>query len=206
MKTEIDKWWAHGSADSTLRLNYPLDENSIVFDLGGFRGAFAENIYNKYKSNIYIFEPLPNFINEIRGKFKENNKVRVFDYGVGGKTEDLVMVISEDASYLVSHREVENIEGKNTSTVKIKSFKDAYDETEVDKIDLMKINVEGAEYEIMQNIFDNDLVSKINNFQIQFHNVTNDSERLLLDIREKLSETHTLDWKFDWVWENWSLK
>ena len=205
MKTEIDAWWK-SNAEDTLRVSYPLNEDSIVFDIGGCRGTFTEKIYNKYKSNIYIFEPLSKFINEIKGTFKENNKVRVFDYGVSGKTGDLDLVVSEDASYLISHRDVEDTEGRDIETVKIKSFKDAYDETGVDKIDLMKINVEGAEYEIMQNIFDNDLVSKINNFQIQFHDITDDSERLVLDIREKLSETHNLDWKFDWVWENWSLK
>tara|TARA_R100000030_G_scaffold57706_1_gene43443 strand:- start:1199 stop:1816 length:618 start_codon:yes stop_codon:yes gene_type:complete len=205
MKTEIDAWW-ESNAENTLRLNYPLNEDSIVFDLGGCRGTFAEKIYNKYESNIYIFEPLSKFIKEIKKTFKENNKVRVFDYGVSGKTGDLDLVVSEDASYLISHRDVEDADGRDIETVKIKSFKDAYDETGVDKIDLMKINVEGAEYEIMQNIFDNDLVSKINNFQIQFHDITDDSERLVLDIREKLSETHNLDWKFDWVWENWSLK
>ena len=205
MRQEIDEWWA-AKGDQTLRISYPLDEDSIVFDLGGFKGKYAEQIHKKYKSNIYIFEPLPRFITLIKENFQGNDKVRVFDYGIGGKTEDLNLVISEDASYLISPREVENTEGMEIETVKIKSFKDAYDETGVDKIDLIKINVEGAEYEIMQNIFDNDLVSKIDNFQIQFHNVTDDCERLLLDIREKLSETHSLDWKFDWVWENWSLK
>lgn len=205
MKWEIDKWWA-AKGDQTLRISYPLNKDSIVFDLGGYEGKYAEKIHKKYNSNIYIFEPLPRFTTIIQERFQGNDKVRVFDYGIGGKTEDLNLVISEDASYVTSYREVKNTDNLEIEKVKIKSFKDAYDETGVDKIDLMKINVEGAEYEIMQNIFDNDLVSKIDNFQIQFHNITDDSERLLLDIREKLSETHSLDWKFDWVWENWSLK
>lgn len=205
MRQEINEWWL-AKGDQTLRVSYDLNQDSVVFDLGGFKGKYAEQIYNKYESNIYIFEPLPKFITMIRENFEGNNKVRVFDYGIGGKTEDLNLVVSKDASYLISPRGVENTDGLEIEKVKIKSFKDAYDETGVDKIDLMKINVEGAEYEIMQNIFDNDLVSKIDNFQIQFHNITDDSERLLLDIREKLSETHSLDWKFDWVWENWSLK
>ena len=205
MRQELDEWWS-AKGDQTLRVSYNLKQDSVMFDLGGFEGKYSEQIYKKYKPNIYIFEPLPKFITMIRENFEGNNKVRVFDYGIGGKTEDLNLAVSEDASYLISPRGVENTDGLEIEKVKIKSFKDAYDETGVDKIDLMKINVEGAEYEIMQNIFDNDLVSKIDNFQIQFHNINDDSERLLLDIREKLSETHSLDWKFDWVWENWSLK
>lgn len=40
--------WATDKGDSTHRLNYDLDENSIVFDVGGYLGKWAELIYAKY--------------------------------------------------------------------------------------------------------------------------------------------------------------
>jgi len=205
MRQEIDEWWA-AEGDKTLRISYRLNSNSVVFDLGGYEGDYSNKIYSKYKSNIYVFEPLPKFSSLIKSKFENNEKIRVFDYGVGGKTEELELAISDDASYLVSPRSIENVDNLVIEKVKIKSFNDAYDETGVDNIDLLKINVEGAEYDIMQNIFDNNLTTKINNFQIQFHNINENSEKMLLDIRRKLSKTHSQDWCFNWVWENWSLK
>ena len=90
--------------------------------------------------------------------------------------------------------------------VKVKSFKDAYDAMRVDTIDLLKINVEGAEYDIMQNIFESGLTSKIDNYQIQFHHISPECEDLLNNIRNELSKTHKQDWNYEWVWENWSLK
>ena len=37
------------------------------------------------------------------------------------------------------------------------------------KIDLLKINIEGGEYEVLENLIENDLIKNIDNIQIQFH-------------------------------------
>ena len=44
---EVAKFLAE-RGDYTLRLNYNLDKDSIVIDAGGYKGWFAENIYNNY--------------------------------------------------------------------------------------------------------------------------------------------------------------
>jgi FkbM family methyltransferase len=205
MRQEINEWW-ECKGDQTLRECYPLNEYSVIFDLGGFDGNFSQTMYSKYKSNIYVFEPHPEFVSIIRDKFKDNEKVKVFDYGVGGKTENLQLVSCNESSYIIPQTKVNNTSNKIFQNISIKSFKNVYDEMKVNNIDLLKINVEGSEYDIMQNIFDNDLTTKINNFQIQFHKINDKSEKLLLDIRTELSKTHKQDWCFNWVWENWSLK
>lgn len=203
--TEVQKWFSV-NGDQTLRLNYPLNEDSVVVDLGGYEGQFAYNIYQKYNCNVYVFEPFLSYYKSIDSRFKNNEKIRVYDYGVSGKTENLHIVDSNDGSYILESREVENIANLKIETVKVKSFKEAYEEIGVDTIDLLKINVEGSEYDIMKNIFDSNLTSKINNYQIQFHHLSSECDKLLYDIREELSKTHKQDWNYEWVWENWSLK
>ena len=42
---EIATKWVEDKGDETLRLDYSLTEDSIVFDLGGYRGDFAEAIH-----------------------------------------------------------------------------------------------------------------------------------------------------------------
>jgi hypothetical protein len=49
--------WFNDRGDQTHRLNYELDANSVVFDLGGYEGEWARDIYCLYGSFIYIFEP-----------------------------------------------------------------------------------------------------------------------------------------------------
>ncbi len=43
--SEIGKW-RKANGDGTLRLNYPLTPDSVVFDLGGYVGDWAQQIHN----------------------------------------------------------------------------------------------------------------------------------------------------------------
>ena len=40
--------WFKDNGDKTHRLNYNLNEKSIVFDLGGYEGQWASDIFSKY--------------------------------------------------------------------------------------------------------------------------------------------------------------
>jgi hypothetical protein len=77
---------------------------------------------------------------------------------------------------------------------------------EIKNIDLIKINIEGGEYDLLDFILENNLQTQINNFQIQFHKMFDDCEIRRNNIREKLSETHTLTYDYTFVWENWEKK
>ena len=74
-----------------------------------------------------------------------------------------------DGSSLVEVQRFSEEENMPVSSVEVRSFSEVYDELNFDVIDLLKINVEGSEYEILENIFENNYTTKIKNFQIQFH-------------------------------------
>ncbi|MBA7576805.1 hypothetical protein ES708_18647 [subsurface metagenome] len=39
--------WFEIKGDETLRLDYNLDKNSIVFDIGGYKGQWSSEIFSK---------------------------------------------------------------------------------------------------------------------------------------------------------------
>jgi len=71
------KNWLIVKGDETLRLNYPLSRNSIVFDLGGYKGQWASDVYSRYLCTIYVFEPVKEFFEKIKDKFSKNSKIKV---------------------------------------------------------------------------------------------------------------------------------
>ena len=204
-RTELQEWH-HIGGDKIYRYNYELDENSVVFDLGGYEGLFTSNIYKIFRCNTYIFEPSDRFCSRIKTRFTGKDKVRIFNYGLSGKNEMLTLVHANDSSYILESREQKSVGNAYLENVELKSFKEVYQTLDVDIIDLMKINIEGGEYELLEHILDVGLVSKIKNLQIQFHDIFPDSLSIVNSIRERLKETHKQDWKFEWAWENWSLK
>ncbi len=202
--TEIDRWY-QDNGDYTLRLNYPLNENSVVFDCGGYKGDFAELIYNKFGCNVYIFEPYTPLYDLIVKRFCNNEKIKVYNYGIFDETTVSKIDYLDDASTL-SDINIHDEKNNDSHIVNLKSFADVYNELKIDVIDLLKLNVEGSEFKILQNIFDNDLQNKIINFQIQFHKKVENSENLISKIRENLLKSHIQTWNYEWVWENWSIK
>ena len=71
----------------------------------------------------------------------------------------------------------------------------------------MKINIEGAEYKLLDRIIDTGLINNINHLQIQFHkkDIENPEYKREKAI-SKLSETHNNIWSYYYVWERWSNK
>jgi hypothetical protein len=77
----VKNWFAdHG--DETLRPDYPLDQTSIVFDVGGYRGDYADAIHKKYGCHIYVFEPVQIFYNECVKRFSNNENISCLNYGL----------------------------------------------------------------------------------------------------------------------------
>ncbi len=90
--------WFKVNGDQTLRLDYDLNENSIVFDLGGYKGEFASEIFNKYGSKIYVFEPILVFYDIIKSKFSDLPKIQAFHFGLGSKNEKMKISLTDNSS------------------------------------------------------------------------------------------------------------
>mgnify|MGYP006245289443 CR=1 FL=1 len=52
-RNEIGRWF-RDRGDDTHNLNYNLNEESVVMDLGGYTGVWAQQIINKYNPRMYI--------------------------------------------------------------------------------------------------------------------------------------------------------
>ena len=193
--------WYRDKGDEYLRLEYNLNEDSIVFDIGGYVGDFAEKISKKFGCKIYLFEPSQSFYKKCLERFKDNKNILCFNYGVGNLNGDFVLSNDNEASS--TKRKISDKEGEK---IKIKKISDIIEEQRVNNIDLMKINIEGGEYDLLPFIINENLISKINNIQVQFHNFIPNAVKKREEITNLLKNTHKNDWSYYFVWENWSLK
>lgn len=198
------QYWGMYS-DHKETVTYPLTEDSTVLDVGGYRGTWSQDIIDRYNPHVYIFEPIKEFFSTCQFRFRDNPKVKVFNFGLGGKNSRATL----------------KKQGMNTSAVREEMPKDCVfgdpvpeevevrDITEVfpfDKVDLVSLNCEGAEYEVLQRLIDTDLIGRINHLQIQFHDFFPDAKALRGKIREELSERFTEQFNHDFVWEGWKSK
>ena len=192
--------WFKDNGDETHRLNYNLTENSIVFDLGGYKGEFASAIMNKYNCTVFIFEPISFLYDIIVNKFSDNRKLHPYCFGLYNKTTRRQISLSDNASSIF-------ITKTNTVEIQLKDIAEFLNENSVGIIDLIKINIEGAEYDLLESLINYGLISRFKNIQVQFHDfIIPNAELRMRNIQQQLSKTHQLTYQYEFVWENWKIK
>lgn len=192
--------------DRTLRLDYDLNEDSIVFDVGGHLGDWASNIYAKYNCWVHVFEPIKEYHEFIGKRFIKNKKIVVHPFGLAGSNEqkELALLADSSTTFFVNNP-FTKIPG-NTKRELIKLGRVSEITKQFKEIDLMKLNIEGGEYDLIDDLIDTGEIKKIKNLQVQFHNCYKDAKQRMAEIQQKLSLTHSLTYSFWFTWENWQLK
>ncbi len=200
-KDNVKKWFKD-KGDVYKRLDYPeLNEKSVVFDVGGYLGTFTESIYTRYGSNIHLFEPVDEFHKACDFKFRHISKIKIHKYGLSKDNITSSIYISEDASSITP------IDDAAREDIILRNILEVIKELNIDSIDLIKINIEGEEYNLLESLVsDNEIICKVKNIQVQYHTFIPGAEKRREGINELLKNTHECTWCYDWVWENWKLK
>lgn len=197
---EIDRWF-RDRGDETLRLDYPLTSDSVVFDVGGYLGDFAAEIQKRYGCQIYVFEPVPEFHDQCVARFKDNPKVVCLNYGLSSRDGFFDIGLADNASSFASPHAVGKMQ-----QVEVRSVVDCIKTLGIQNIDLLKINIEGGEFDLLPALVASGDISRVRHIQVQFHNFVDGAVSKRNRIRDDLALTHAEDWNYEFVWESWSRK
>jgi FkbM family methyltransferase len=192
--------WTDARGDQTHRLLYDLNPESIVFDVGGYKGEWAASIYCMHSCKIHIFEPHPAFVSGIKEKFGKNPNIKVHQIGLSKENKEVQFTFQEDGTTLFPQKPGEVLYAR---VLDVLAF---MNDNGFDTIDLMKLNVEGAEYDILERLIDAGAMNRVKNLQVQFHNFIPDAEERRTKIQDSLGKTHYQTYNFDFVWEGWTRK
>ncbi len=181
-----------------LRYDYYLNEESVLFDLGGYDGQFASDFYSKYGCNIYIFEAYTPYAEQIANRFSRNSKIHTYSFGLSERNCEIEISIDSVASSTFK-------QSKNMAVAQLREASTFIDELKIPKIDLMKINIEGGEYDLLDHIINSKKIEVIENIQVQFHDFVPNAVDRMLSIRKLLAKTHKPTYLCDFIWENWTI-
>lgn len=168
-----------------LRYEYPdLQPDSVVIDIGAYRGEWASQIRARYGCCVIAVEPT----DSIDGWQCETIKKAawLFDGILRFGGAYYYTSAFEDPTHEYECFDVNSL---------LRRF---------DEIALLKLNIEGAEYDLLEHIYRGGLMARIRDLQVQFHLVEDeDSEMRYEVISELLLETHSPTWRYAHCWENW---
>jgi len=180
-----------------LRLNYPLDENSVVFDIGAHVGDWAHDIITKYNCHIHLFEPLEEFAEQAKERFKTNPKVHVHNYAVLDYNGFADLALNGTGSTLYA-------KSSNVCRIEVRNIIEVMKDLNIEHIHLAKLNIEGAEFDLLDFMIETGLLLAFDELQIQFHDIFKDSVDRRRRIQTALAHTHSSTYNYAFIWENWS--
>ncbi len=191
--------WFRNNGDKTLRLDYDLNNDSIVFDLGGYEGQWASDIFSMYSCYIHVFEPVEKFATKIEKRFSKNNRIFVHKFGLSNMNQKIQIFVDADRSSIFQTKN----SGEDIHLIKAIDFIKEY---KIGNINLIKINIEGGEYDFLEHLLASGFIENIYNIQVQFHDFVPNAEQRMNKIQQNLSKTHFLTYQYPFVWENWQIK
>ena len=196
MKEEDLKAWLDTDGNNTLRLDYELDEKSIVFDIGSYEGDWAAKILHRYSCAVHCFEPVEEYFNVLKGRFENNSLISLHNFGLWNESAEFGICKNGDASSIIV--------GNVNSTIQLVDAHTFL--SEFHSIDLAEINIEGSEYVLLNYLIETGDIRLFKNLQIQFHDTIPNALDSVMDIRLKLARTHVQTYCYEFVFESWRLK
>lgn len=161
-----------------------LKNLNTVLDLGANNGIFIEKMLRNGVKKIYGFEPSPNALSNLTHRYGSNEKVKIVNKAVSDVTGKLTFhyhpdnstISAFDKSHITQHLPENEIIAIEVDTIRL----DEYCESEnINNIDLVKIDIEGAEYSILHSL-DNKFFDKVDNLLIEIHENRNNEVRNLI--------------------------
>ncbi len=151
-----------------LNLSYALGGKLIVFDVGANKGQsikFFQSIYSDLI--IYAFEPSKKTFTKLNSRLEESQQknVKLYQVGLGdfqGEINFYESILDETSTFILPKKDSLYLKKKNrilleksnnafkTTSAQISTVDNFIQVNEIDHIDILKVDVEGFEYEVLR--------------------------------------------------------
>lgn len=145
-----------------------LNEDSIVYSFGiGEDISFDLQVIQEFKSQVFGFDPTPKSIRWVKSQ-QHPSQFHFFDFGIGMETGDVTFYLPKNKDYVSgSILTLNSLNVLEPVSVPMKKFSEIVHDLGHQKIDVLKMDIEGAEYNIIPEILNSGI--EIKQILIEFH-------------------------------------
>jgi FkbM family methyltransferase len=164
-------------------LFYNLIKNKInvIFDIG----SRDESDYLQFNGEVHYFEPVENFINNLKLKPNNNSKSFYNKFGLSNETKNIYYYPKYESFYdRINSCQISD--DKNKVMLTVKPAKDYMNENNIKNIDFIKIDTEGYELNVIKGF--EDYIQNINIIQFEYGGTFLDNNTKLADVINYLKD------------------
>lgn len=147
---------AYAMRYAKARLRAKGVEKPLVFDVGANVGQFLDEFLKEFGENItcYTFEPAEKTFEGLVAHFKGKPCVLPFKNGFGKEEGEIILYSNHDLSTIASLYPIYDMEENTVMTIKerikLRTIDNFCEEHGIKQIDYLKIDVEGAELDVLK--------------------------------------------------------
>jgi FkbM family methyltransferase len=145
-----------------------IDRNSVVVDVGlGEDVSFSKSLIDSYGCGVHGFDPTPRAIAYV--KALGCRQLELHEFGVAAKGGFATFYLPNNDLHVSGSLVRENHVGQKHIEVRLMSIREVFDLLGAQRINLLKIDIEGAEYELISGTEFADVAARIDMLCIEFH-------------------------------------
>ena len=158
--------------------------NSAI-DVGANVGLFTEWVLDRFGSDTFVLGVEPNSVaaKAFVAMHGERTNVKFSEVALSDTSGDEIEMLINPENTLISSIEGTGSQYTEKQIVKTKTLADLMTEYGLDEVDLLKVDVEGAEYQIFSCLSPEDIRKRFKHLLIEFHNNQGRASELIKKIR-----------------------
>lgn len=174
-------------------MEFAFSARPIIFDIGSNVGLFSLYAASKFpNAKILSYEPITaNFKHLEKNKnLNKHCRITAINKAVAGHSGEVTIVYEQDYEYSTTATIIgDKSYNKKEVTVSCLRLQDIFDEHKLDKCDFMKMDCEGAEFDIIYNC-PKDYLSRIGQIAMEVHGDRRANEELKKYLTQNGFEVH----------------
>jgi FkbM family methyltransferase len=175
-----------------------INENSVVYSFGiGTDISFDISITDKYILNIYAFDPTPRSLDWLKTQKLPKN-FGYYDFGIASFDGEASFFSPKNTDNVSYSMEKNTFVSSDSVRVKVHRLKTIMGMLRHKKIDILKMDIEGAEYDVITDIVKSDI--EIGQLLVEFHHrlISNGLKKT----KQSIQELNDADYKIFNVSDN----
>ncbi|WP_158516592.1 FkbM family methyltransferase [Scytonema hofmannii] len=157
-----------------------IKSDSVVIDLGAHLGQFSHEVSQLFGCQCYAVEALPS----LHKKIQETHLIKKFNYAISDSNEPVQFCVTDNPEFNhIGNWAVSAVKEKITvEGISLESF---MKKCQIQSIDLLKVDIEGAEIDLFNSINDETLC-KVKQLTVEFHDFVFPIHKEVEAIKERL--------------------
>lgn len=197
-------------AEPSLLVAANLPDDAVVLDVGAYEGEWSTQVLARadaqgaLRLRIHAFEPEPGAVERFRSGVGSDSRIEVHPFGLTGTDRIDQLSVGGPGSSVFDNPSVPGAFG--TTEVELRDVDAVLNSLGLDRIDFVKINIEGGEFELLDRLHETGWLARTGPLIIQFHEFAPNAYRARRRNRRQLAATHSCTWNYPWVYERWDPK